>query len=136
MQQLYSVLVIDDDEATAFLTARALNKTNMVDVIVQKSDALSALEYLSRLAGSTEQEPLSPDFILLDINMPAMDGWEFLEEYQKLNPTLKSHIVLMLTTPLSPDDEKKSKGTQEITAILYKPLTAEKFIAMVNSSLK
>lgn len=133
MQKLYSVLVIDDDEATAFLTARALNKSNVVDVIVQKSDALSALQYLQEIGKSEEALTQGPDFILLDINMPGMDGWEFLDEYKQLSTKLNCHVVLMLTTPLSHDDESRRNKTPEIKAIINKPLTAEKFIEMVNS---
>ena len=61
-----------------------------------------------------------------DINMPGINGWEFLEEYKKLNQFQKRNIiVVMLTASLNPDDEHMAHTIDEITRFRHKPLTEE-----------
>ena len=67
-----------------------------------------------------------PDLIFVDINMPRMNGWEFLEEYNKLADQFKSQaIVVMLTTSGNPDDKAKAKLSKVISDFITKPLTKE-----------
>lgn len=85
-----------------------------------------ALDYLAKSeAGNNANLYPKPDLILLDINMPAMNGWEFLEQYKKMNVT-ESTIVGMLTTSLFPDCKLKADHMPEIAGFEHKPITAEK----------
>jgi CheY-like chemotaxis protein len=90
-----------------------------------------ALDYLVKSeAGNNADTCPSPDLIFLDINMPAMDGWEFLEEYKKLSINGRI-IVVMLTTSLFPEDKIKADKMPEISGFEHKPLTAEKLTAVL-----
>tara|TARA_R110000868_G_scaffold164309_1_gene396786 strand:+ start:5005 stop:5430 length:426 start_codon:yes stop_codon:yes gene_type:complete len=120
--KLNTILLIDDDNATNFLHKFVLKKTDCTDNIVIVENGKEALEYLQ----PTENKPSpQPNIIFLDINMPIMNGWQFLEEYEKLNQNKQGDIVLiMLTTSLNPDDLKKANSFSTISGYRNKPLTA------------
>jgi CheY-like chemotaxis protein len=66
----------------------------------------------------------SPDLISLDINMPGMDGWEFLEEFKKLPTHQKiKTVIIILTTALNPLDKKRAESIQEVNGFMNKPLS-------------
>ncbi|HEY4289748.1 MAG TPA: response regulator [Puia sp.] len=118
--QLNCILLIDDDEPTNFLNKMTLEQTGCTRHIRVAQSGREALYYLE---GCGEGQLLRPDLIFLDINMPAMDGWEFLEKYRLLPAKQKADIVLiMLTTSLNPDDEEKTKSIPEISGFENKPL--------------
>lgn len=127
-QKLNCILVIDDDEPTNFFTRMILEEadcTNHIRVVQSGPEALTYLEK-SESCINPEEFP-SPDLIFLDINMPAMDGWEFLEEYKKMSIAPQHKIIMvMLTTSLFPEDMAKAKRSQEISGFENKPLTMEK----------
>jgi CheY-like chemotaxis protein len=115
-KQLNCILLIDDDEPTNFLNKLTLEQMGCTRHIRVAQSGQEALEYLMN------SDP-RPDLIFLDINMPAMDGWEFLERYKKLLPGQKADIVLiMLTTSLNPDDEIRTRTIPEIAGFENKPL--------------
>jgi CheY-like chemotaxis protein len=134
MKKVNCVLVIDDDEPTNFLTRLILEESGLVRHIRIAQNGPEALKYLqkSELHGGNSEECPSPDLILLDINMPAMDGWEFLEEYKKLDVNDRI-IIVMLTTSLFPEDKKKAERMNEISGFENKPLTTEKFTRILES---
>ena len=120
-QNLNRILLIDDNAHDNFFHARAIKMANFVGEVVVKDDPFAALEYL-------RADSHTPDLIFLDINMPGLNGWEFLEKYRLLDEDKKSKImVVMLTTSGNPDDEVKANSIAEVSAFRSKPLTPEMF---------
>jgi len=121
-----TVLLVDDNESDNFLHERVIEKSGITDHVVIAMNGKEALDYLQakhELNSSTNTEP-SPELILLDINMPVMDGWEFLEAYQKIQEvqTGKTEIII-LTTSLNPSDKTKADEILSPGRYYNKPLT-------------
>ena len=128
-KKLNCVLLIDDDEPTNFLSKMVVKKADCTEHIQIASSGRQALHYLTNsehFAGENKNFPC-PDLIFLDINMPAMNGWEFLQKYNELEKEHKGNIVMiMLTTSLNPDDKLKANETPHISGFENKPLTGKK----------
>jgi CheY-like chemotaxis protein len=127
-QKLNCVLVIDDDEPTNFFTRMILEESGCVEHIIVMQSGKEALDYLAKSeAGNNAELYPTPDLIFLDINMPAMNGWEFLEKYKNLDKITRAKIMtVMLTTSLFPEDLVKAREIPEISGFENKPLTNEK----------
>lgn len=127
--KLNSVLLVDDDEATNFINRRIIEKAGITDHIEVTYNGKEALDYLS-CSGKYEKTGVQfpkPMLILMDINMPVMDGWEFLEAYSMLDSEKKSEkILVMLTTSFNPDDKLRAENILEISGFQSKPLDLTK----------
>lgn len=131
MKKLDTILLIDDDPATNFLHKFMLQKENCAENIVCIQNAEDALIYIQKML---DEGLHYPELIFLDINMPRMNGWEFLEEYDKITHNKKSSkIVVMLTTSLDPKDKEKASTIKDINEFLSKPLTSEKIRHVLDS---
>ncbi|HEY8934212.1 MAG TPA: response regulator [Cyclobacteriaceae bacterium] len=118
MKKLNCIMLIDDNPDDNFFHERVIRKCDAAENIIVMQAATVALEYLQ------SKPDMCPDLIFLDINMPGMNGWEFLEEYNKLDKSLQSRvIVIMLTTSENPDDQIKAVNI--VTDFKTKPLTKE-----------
>lgn len=128
-EKLKCILLVDDDEATNYIHEMVIKQVDWVESIRAVQGGHEALDYLKLMVDGKYPQP---DIIFLDINMPAMSGWEFLEEYEKLQANQKAHIVVvMLTTSLNPEDANKAKE-KSIHGFMNKPLTP----AMVEELIK
>jgi CheY-like chemotaxis protein len=117
-KKLNRVLLIDDDESTNFLHRIVLEDNVEVQNIEVAETVNEAFEILER-AKTAESEP---DLIFLDLNMPGMNGWDFLEKYRDLH---KGALIFILTTSANPDDKKKAEKIKEVSGFRNKPLTGE-----------
>lgn len=125
-KKLSSILLVDDDEFMNFLNSRLIEKTGITDHVQVCFTGEEALDYIMRKGkfANTERVFVQPDIIFLDVNMPGINGWEFLEEYKMLNQSQKGNIiVVMLTTSLNPDDEAMARTIGEISEFRHKPMT-------------
>ncbi|RAU84014.1 response regulator [Pontibacter arcticus] len=122
MRQLNTILLIDDDDTTNYLNQRLLSRAVTDATIRVVKNGEEALQYLRSAASQTPDFP-RPDLILVDIKMSVMDGFEFLEEYEKLENNLKDNIVLlMLTSSASFYDLEKLKQFPSVLKHYAKPL--------------
>lgn len=118
LKKLPCVMLIDDNGDDNFYHERVIKKNNAAEKVISIESAKEAISYL------TNEENLRPDLIFLDINMPEMNGWEFLEEYQKLEERLRGKVVvIMLTTSDNPDDQAKAQKLNVLADFKTKPLT-------------
>jgi CheY-like chemotaxis protein len=125
MKRIKTVLLVDDDEPTNFINKKIIQASDLVDAIHISQSGQEALDFLGHESDQADPFPV-PELIFLDINMPAMDGWEFLAHYKKLKNEQKSKVIIvMLTTSLNPDDEVKAKDMKEVCAFRNKPLTKQ-----------
>lgn len=126
-KKLNCILLIDDsapDNRYHQIVIEAMNITNKIQVAINGQEALDFLK-------ETSQNP--PDLIFLDINMPKMNGWEFLEAYKDLEEKQKAKItIVMLTTSLNPEDKKRAEGIDDVDGFINKPLTEEVIVEVLN----
>lgn len=122
---LKRVLLIDDNKADNFIHKAYIQKHGGVENIVMATSGAEALDYLK---SKEEGDYPRPELIFLDINMPKMNGWEFLEEYKKLDEEQKGGVVVvMLTTSLNPEDQEMAASNENVRGFLNKPLKVEAF---------
>lgn len=120
-----TVLLVDDSEATNAMNVYLLQRLNAARHIEVALNGADALAYLQAKAGSPPKHPC-PDLIILDLNMPVMNGTEFLKHYQKLDEGQKGGIVLiMLTTSMLEKDRQQVNEIGVVSEYLSKPLTLE-----------
>lgn len=122
MVQKY-IMLVDDNTDDNFFHERAIKKENPENIVITMGSAQEALEYLKSMKAHKNPQP---DMIFLDINMPGMNGWEFLQEYNQLEKELQCKaIVIMLTTSDNPDDIAKIETWNFVSDYITKPLTKE-----------
>ncbi|WP_109299145.1 response regulator [Aquimarina sp. AU474] len=118
MNKLKRFLLVDDSKATNFFNKTIIEKIACVEEIVMAENGHDALHHI--------QTGIVPEVIFLDINMPVMNGWEFMTQYQNLENKYKgSIIVLMLGTALNDEEKKKAEDILEIKEFQEKMLNTE-----------
>lgn len=134
IKDLECVLLIDDDKPTNLIHKKVIEKTGLEVEVQALTSAREALDFLActgRYEGA--EQTSKPGIIFLDINMPGMNGWEFMEAYQQLSDSQKARIVvIMLTTSLSNSDHERALRDKNITTFYQKPLRANMVMDLVN----
>jgi CheY-like chemotaxis protein len=113
MKAIKSIGLVDDDEVYVFLTKKVIEITNLIDLIIVFKNGLQALNYLKEN---------TPDLIFLDIDLPHINGWQFLHQYQHF-PN-KSKIVI-LTSSIDPTDKERALAYDCVDGFIVKPLNSQ-----------
>lgn len=124
--KLTSVMLIDDNEIDNLINQKMIEASDITGRIYTHTGAKSAIEFLKNIEKITDlSEQILPEVIFLDIDMPLMDGFQFLDEFSKLSEkTRKSCEIIMLTSSINPQDVNKSKR-YNVKQYLNKPLSQE-----------
>jgi CheY-like chemotaxis protein len=130
MNKLPAVLLVDDDQTTNYLNRMLLQRLNVADHILVAHDGREALDLLTTYC--VPPTPQCPRLLLLDVNMPGMNGIQFLEAYRQLPlAAQKPLVILMLTTSLHPRDVQRVQALDTVAGFVSKPLTAAKMEAIM-----
>ena len=131
MEKLLVICIVDDDDIYKFTLNKTIESQNFANKIMMFSDGEEAIDFLS----DNLNDPNNlPDVIFLDINMPIMDGFEFMEEYIKIKPYVgKKIIIYMVTSSIDPIDIERSKAISEISDYIVKPIDAKQLAEIVEN---
>lgn len=133
MKRVNKIMLIDDNKLDNLYNKRVIMKNEVAGDIIVKDSAQDALNYLVTNTDNAEE---LPNLIFLDINMPEMDGWGFIEEYKKMNKNLSKNIVIvMLSSSVNPDDKSRAMTYDVLCDYKSKPLTTEMLLEVVNDCL-
>ncbi|NNC96085.1 MAG: response regulator [Chitinophagales bacterium] len=128
-KKLNCILLVDDNEADNFFHELVIKELDCTRKVVSKVVGMSGIEYLKDISSV---DYVRPELIFLDINMPAMNAWEFMDAFKDIPGELTKGIeVVILTTSLNPDDEQKAQSYPEISGFKIKPLTNEMLCEIV-----
>lgn len=118
-----NVLIIDNDPIYRNLVQKLILKLDLSEKIFITKDGSESLNYLLK---NQNQPGELPDIILLDIEMPVMDGWDFMDMYQSVKNSIPKKITIFLvSSSISTDDREKALTYKDISGFYSKPLTAE-----------
>ena len=126
-KKLPLILLVDDNKDDNYLHCRSIRKVDADIPIEVCLDGEAALSFLKRAHSSSGPAFPQPDLIMLDINMPLMNGWEFLNEYDKMPAEAKGNsVIIVLTTSLNPIDKDRAANYPMVQEYQNKPLTTDK----------
>ena len=130
-----AIWVIDDDAIYQIIISKTIERSKMFSSITSFKNGKEALDTLHNAVNNTrENTQILPDIILLDINMPVMDGWEFMEKMSLIKSKFKKGItVYIVSSSIAVEDKNKSKTYIDILGYLSKPITVNDLILIASN---
>ena len=126
-----NICLVDDDMVYQYVAKKTIESTGLSENIIQFHNGEEALVFFKE---NVSNVTFLPDIIFLDINMPLMNGWEFLEAYSQLVPLMPKDIpVVIVSSSLDDYDLNKSKDFPVVTRFITKPILRDKFINILSS---
>lgn len=125
MNKINLVLLVDDDEISNFVTKKHIDKSNLVDHLEIRINGQEAADYLNNCKDTY------PDLVLLDINMPLMNGFELLEYYEQSNYSGKTKFAI-LTTSTHQIDKEAALKFKDVVGYIEKPLNVNKLEQVIH----
>lgn len=127
MLEISKVCIIDDDPIFVFGLQRFLKMAQLGDDFIHYPNGQVALDGLRRFR---ERSDWLPDLILVDLNMPVMDGWQFLEKYGQ-EVSAENQLVFIVSSSIDPADINRAKEFSIVKDFIFKPISAEKLKELV-----
>ena len=123
VKKLPIIGIIDDDTIYHFILTSIINKNKLAESILSFLDGEKAIQYLTENKMNNEK---IPDVLFLDVNMPIMDGWMFIEEYVRIKTDItKKTLVFMLSSSANRIDIERADKISEISNYIIKPINLE-----------
>lgn len=120
---LSKVLFIDDDSVALMLYRKLVEKSDFARETLTALNGRAALEYFSALMEDNTSQDY-PELIFLDLNMPVLDGWDFLKEFSSaLYSPFKSTKIIILSSSINPEDLERSREFEMVIDFISKPVT-------------
>lgn len=136
-QKLKSILLVDDDEVTNFINVELIEEMKVTEHLKVCENGKEAMEYLEKAHGATDPEHCRiPDLIFLDLNMPVMNGMQFLEAYKQRFSNCATIITMLSTTQIQEEVFQTLMATNLVVSFIEKPLSQEKVQDLVNGILR
>lgn len=122
MKKAHHVLILDDDRMFNMINEKIIRTSKFGEQIDVYSDAAEALTYLKKLIAVNVSQ--FPDVMFIDINMPLMDGWQFLDVVNKFpEDVMEKSNIYLLTSSIDPNDIERARSYKIVSSMISKPLT-------------
>lgn len=135
MKKIDNICIIDDDKIYRYIVKKEIEISGVAENIFFFEDGEQAIQFFENLIANNDVVNI-PGLILVDINMPVMDGWEFIEKYVALKPFLNKKIVLFLvSSSVNAADVDRAKSISAISDYVVKPVSRKNILHMVETYL-
>lgn len=129
-QKIKMACIIDDDKIYVNLVKKIIETKKLCDNLLMFKDGKDGIDYFEALLQNIDHHNI-PEIILLDINMPIMDGWEFLERFTKIQNKFKKRITLyVVSSSINTSDVEKAKSLSSVENYLVKPVNIDELEAV------
>ncbi len=130
MEPVSLIYIVDDDKIYRYTTETYIQLLNLAEEVKTFGDGEEAIESIKKNISNPDQ---LPDVILLDVNMPIMDGWDFIEEFITLSGISKKIALYMVSSSIDERDRARALEINQITDYIIKPITEEQLVKLVQA---